>query len=78
MAPVHTHSTPSYDADLAAVARLAEVDPGDIAGWAMFTWEAGGLVRLTHNACCSAHAREQLVWLLANMPAELVPCSAEQ
>lgn len=78
MSLVHTPSTHSYKADLKAVARLAEVPPADIAGWAMFTWEPGGLVRLTHNACCTAHAREQIAWLLANMPAELVPCSAEQ
>lgn len=75
---MHTPSTHGYSADLAAVARVAEVDPGDILGWAMFTWGPGGEVRLTHNACCSAHARGQLAWLLANMPTELVPCSAEQ
>lgn len=75
---MRTPWTRGYKADLKAVARLAEVDPAAIAGFAMFTWEPGGLVRLTHNACCSAHAREQVAWLLANMPAELVPCSAEQ
>lgn len=77
MSPVHIPSTHGYDADLAAVARVAEVDPADVVGWAMVVLLPGGQVSLSHNACCTAHARDQVVWLLNHMPATLVECSGE-
>lgn len=75
---MHTPLTPGYKTDVAVLAYVAEVDPGAILGWALVTWLPGGDVQLAHNACCTGHVHDQLAWLVRNMPAELVPCSAEQ
>ena len=75
---MHTPLTPSYKADLAAVAYVAEMPPEDIVGWSLMVWGPDGQVSLSHNACCTAHAHGQLTWLLNNMPAALVECSGEQ
>lgn len=70
-------STRGYDADLALVGTVAEVPPYIILGWALITWLPGGEVRLAHNACCSAHAREKLVWALNNALPVQTDCPGE-
>lgn len=75
---MHPQVPPDFVGDVARVAKITGVDELAIQGFIVAMWTHDGAVRLAHNGCCTAHAREALLWVMNHEGARLVPCSGDE
>lgn len=64
--------------DVTDLARIAELDPGQVQGFTLVLYLHDGEARITTNGCCTRHALADVTNLANDRIPQLVLCSGEE